>query len=1543
MPLNIVGLLPRSITNCAWFEGIFTMKKIPYAFTIFLFASCVALTGGYGSDWSDLDEGERKLFGSEKERKYPINAGVVEYERWENHRSFHFFWFLKLTEYPRYTMQRLLPFYYHLESRWDRREKKFVWFVVPYYRVRDFDYEYMTYFPFYTEKTRKNSKDWNILYLLYGGREYHAEKKESYFGVLPLFYHERLEYPNSNEYKTMFISPLFFRLHKTRKPSEENYLEFNFSPFHFFYRSASLHDRVRRWGIPLIPILYYGSDSDSRHFNAGWLIFDLLLERKSGTIRRSFLTPLWYYHHDAHPKDTMLITPLGYYHHKEIISSAPNEAQMQHEVRWWFPLVPLYYQHAGPEGTHRNALWIFDWHRNAEGSLSRLWIVPLAFYQQNSYFHFIPPLVYCSWQEGGDFSATGLWGYHHIRRAEDNPAEVKMRRWWAPIVPLVYSYSSPEEQHVNVCGFLFDIQWKNQHLSRFFSLPLWYYEHQADSENAFATRTASLFHFYEHKAANLPSGKTGRTTWWAPLFPLVYRSIDSEKGTHTNALWLFDWAHDKEGNYARFWFMPFVFHKRNEYFHLLAPLVYMNWNEGGSEYRAGIWGFEKTSPDTASSVQWYPIIPLYYHSRSREEGSLHNLFWLFSWSYGTDGNFSHIRFWPLAYYKPGEGGRRYFLPFYIRPEGWTQERGYSFGLPLLPYYCRWEGGETKVRLWAPVYWSWNDITLFGKEHTSGSIVLPLWISYKDESHELDIYLYGGSKSVSIGPLAPTLTLGLGKGEKDWYMDTEWSWLYNAFSISTRTPIRNPFAKKTPPENRKIVADDKTAESASAPHMKKRREISRDNSVEFWGIKLLFGWLCYEHADSQRHFRLFPLAWYSWDEASDNKIINFLLYFYSKSGDQVYHVLFPLYGLSRDGDSYFNAYLLNVFWSEYDAEHKRRELTFFWPLVNVYWTSNAPEGSGEESGWRLFPLIWHKNTKASDGYQRSRTISLLYYGYSSEFPKQSLTQRMMLSPLWYYWKETSDWEGASSSSKTFFFPIIPLYYSSTDSRSVPEKGARPAESSWKHTNFIIPLYYYSSARESARKRDEWTLTIPLLLFYTSTASVTYETDGGSPYTRTESITFFPGFYRTTEGENTHYNILALFDTGSNGRERSSYHTLIPLWYYSREERPNSEGGITRSLMIPLFPFLCMYEGNTESGYLFLPIPFLSYCSWERDAHTTVLAGIFWKSNSAQSNEGFLHLLPFFMSWRHPSNSYRGNPGETDRTILIPFLPLALLYDGTPSNGYWFSPLCLSYYGWNGNSRRITIAGLFWKYTNENATDNYLHLLPFWMYWEDLANNHYYYFIPCAGLYIQNYPHYRRVNWLLLFDYEHWDATDTTELDFLFGIISTKRTRHRREFEIALGLIAQYENHFNTPDWSARLLWLGYERRGERRTFNIMPIFYFRSLEQARAYELYRFPLSFWHYETDGQDIFHCVGFGAVYYRNYFSREHRDRALVLGGILFDYEEKPERGYESWGSLWGFLWNYEREEAGSFTKFTLLKFLFKRVYDNGETTYRIMGIGI
>ncbi len=1524
------------------------MKKTPFILLVISFIMIFAPLS-FAASWSDLKEGEREIFGSEKERKYPINAFFVEYERWENHRSFHFLWFLQSTDYPRYSSFHLLPFYYHLESKIDRREKKFAWPVLPYYRVRDLDHEYKTIFPLYASTTRPQSIDWNILYLVYGGKERKAERKESYFGILPVFYYQKMRDTGNDSKGMALITPVFFRYHKEKAGPTPEYQQTNFSPLHFYHRNRDGDRRTRTWGAPLLPLVYYHSSDTERHFNLGWLLFDAAWDRESGRVRRSFLTPLWFYwnrHISDTNNSTLLTTPFNVYRHhigpREDGSGDDNSPAEW--TRWWMPVFPLYYRYTSTEtGSHTNFLWFLDWERDTSHNLRRLWIAPIAFYQPGDYFHFLAPVGLMSWRESNNYFRAGIWGVHHSRRSETDPGETEMRRWWAPVIPLVYSSSTATERHVNILGPLFDINWENNRLQRFFTLPLWFFQRDRFSDTDYHTTTASLLHFYSHyhgpaDESGAASPAVDSTRWWAPIVPLVYHSSHTDEGTHTNFLWLFDWAHNADGSYRRFWFLPFVYHKSNSYFHIAPPLLYMSWRDGSDNFRTGPWGFSYSSASDNSSVFWFPIVPLYFHSDSPGRGSYNNLAWLFGWSYGPDGNFSHWRFFPLGYWKSGEGGRRYLFPLYIRPGGWTERDGYSLGLL---HYHRWEAGETRVRHFFPLYWSWNDLTIFGQERTSGNIALPLWISYKDDTFELDIYLWGGSKSVSMGPLAPALALGLGTREDKWYVDTEWSWFYNAFSVSTRTTISNPFANKKAPapviqQVKDISVADNGQPKDDAPHMNRRREVSRENSLNFWGFKVLFGWLCYERADTMRHFRLFPLTWYTWDQASDNKVFNMLIYFYSKSGDQSYHVLFPLYGLSRNGDSYFNAYLLNGYWSEYDAETRRREVTALWPFFNRYWTSGTREDGTAESGWRFFPLIWHKYNRYADGYERSRTLSPLYYGYETSIPGGT-RQRMMISPLFYRWKEHRESSGYSAESGTFFLPIIPLFYRSTESRSISAREGNPAENFTISTNFLIPFYYYNTLEESRKNRRESTFVIPILLFYNTSSSFMSRDETGAIREREGGMTFFPGFLRNVEGPESHYNIALLFDTGFNERDNSGYHMLIPLWYYSWDRpSPGSSDETVRSFMFPLLPILCMYEGSPRNGYLFFPF-ILTYWGWDNRESTFVLGGLWWRNSNPERAESYQHLLPFFMSWARTSYS---NPGETDRTIMVPFIPLLAFYDGTASDGFVFSPLTLSYHGWDSDERTTVLLGLFWNHSNPRSRESYFHILPLFMHWENerLQRNTYFF----LGLFWHSRPEYRRLNYLLLFDYERWDASDTTEIDLLLGIMSTRRTRYTREFEIALGLIASYQNRFNSPDWHMRLLWLGYDHSGNRRTANFMPLFYSRTIEGGRSYDLYRFPLSFWHYETNGRDVFHTVGFGLAYYRNYYADRNEDRAMVLGGTLFNYVEKPQRGYESWGSFWGILWEYEHEEEGAYNKFSLLKFIFKRVDDHGSVSYRVMGVG-
>ena len=60
------------------------------------------------------------------------------------------------------------------------------------------------------------------------------------------------------------------------------------------------------------------------------------------------------------------------------------------------------------------------------------------------------------------------------------------------------------------------------------------------------------------------------------------------------------------------------------------------------------------------------------------------------------------------------------------------------------------------------------------------------------------------------------------------------------------------------------------------------------------------------------------------------------------------------------------------------------------------------------------------------------------------------------------------------------------------------------------------------------------------------------------------------------------------------------------------------------------------------------------------------------------------------------------------------------------------------------------------------------------------------------------------------------------------------------------------------------------------------------------------------------------------------------MWLLGTLYNEVKYPERKYHARGSFWGLLWDYETEEETGFTKFTILKGLYKYRDRNGESDH-------
>ena len=88
-----------------------------FYFIVFWFFGSAYL---FAVDFDDVKEDQGKVYGSEKDKRYEIDAFFVEWENYPRknptHSSFHFLWLYNTTTYPKYTKTQLFPFY-NIETR----------------------------------------------------------------------------------------------------------------------------------------------------------------------------------------------------------------------------------------------------------------------------------------------------------------------------------------------------------------------------------------------------------------------------------------------------------------------------------------------------------------------------------------------------------------------------------------------------------------------------------------------------------------------------------------------------------------------------------------------------------------------------------------------------------------------------------------------------------------------------------------------------------------------------------------------------------------------------------------------------------------------------------------------------------------------------------------------------------------------------------------------------------------------------------------------------------------------------------------------------------------------------------------------------------------------------------------------------------------------------------------------------------------------------------------------------------------------------------
>ncbi len=752
-------------------------------------------------------------------------------------------------------------------------------------------------------------------------------------------------------------------------------------------------------------------------------------------------------------------------------------------------------------------------------------------------------------------------------------------------------------------------------------------------------------------------------------------------------------------------------------------------------------------------------------------------------------------FWfaPFVFHEFRDWGYRIYFPFYIRPAGTSEDDGLSFSLF---HYHSWSQANDTLWAWLyyhnikypepepgkepihedkkpleyyrhllPLYWSWQN------PDSSGSLILPIYLNYRDRYTKLHINLSGVAFKTFTGPFKPDLMINLEKKEENWFLDTDFSWLYNIFSMSWRSPVAG--------KDDEASADKIETGPAEKDVSIKKRSAAREDSIRFFGWEALFGLMAYKHADTRYHFRLLPLSWFTWDASSEDRLYMFLPFFlsyYSEEYNEGYFVLAPFYASQNEGESYRRGYLLNLYWDEYSAEENYREKTILWPFINWHY-------SPDKSGFRIFPVFWYRNWKEGEETV-SRSISLLHYSMSIKDAAGGYTYRRRINPFYYLHEESGERYG----SYTFFAPLLPLYYYSEDN----ESGENGLE--LKDSVSISPFHIYSghSVKNDIESVYSSTLMIPLL----------------------------PLFYRSTDGNYTHWNFLGIFDRCTDTDYSRFF--IFPLFYASQ-------------------------EGEVKYRNI------LGIIDWETGGETG----------------GSSMFLPFYL-WH--------GGGEWSLTL----------------------PLLLSYFSSGKDWSTKFIAGTYWH----------------------------------------SEPGYEHQNVLLMYDHVKYISgqKEYNEYDFLLSLAEIDISPEVMEMRMAWGALFEYTSSrtSNSYDFDALLWFAGFDNEQGGFHSRLIPVWYYQSYSPDDWFLVVPPLLSYFSEDSSGS--FDLALLGALYYRNEDRYAGEDRRMVLLGVLYNEVKSPERKYHARGSLWGLLWDYETEDKTNFTKFTILKGLYKYVDRNGDKEHTV-----
>ncbi|WCL48828.1 LA_1737 family protein [Leptospira sp. GIMC2001] len=1123
----------------------------------------------------------------------------------------------------------IVPIYYSSENSIDKHNNYF-WlidtnfdkyqqlinrfWIIPFYFYKQADYTYIV--PFYFHNTTTET----------------GQSTNSWFGIIPPIY--RSYSPNHSKFYLLN----FYTSELNLKSSKNSFTMF----FPFWFRSTN----AAGYSETFIPFLFYNETNSDSSSHTNLLVLYDHKNDKEGDLSRLWIAPFFFYEKENykyivpfyfHNTTTEtgqsadswfgIIPPIyrsyspnhSKFYFLNFYTSELNLQSSKDSFTMFFPFwfrstnaagysetfIPfLYYNETYTDSSsHTNLLVLYDQKNDKKGDLFSLWIAPFFFYEKENYNYIIP------------------FYFHNTTFATDEQSN----SWFGILPPIYRSYS---EKH-----------------SLFYLLNFY------TSEKNIETTKDNFTMFFPFLFRS--SNAAGYSETFLPF--LYYNETIPNSSSHTNVLIFYDQEFDENGDLSRLWLAPICFYAKDDYFYFIpfyfrknkkeendfaleASFLYYNYES--SEDSSKLIGIYYESESVTSEDKYYRnhIFPFYYSwlNRSNIPGPVEStpesgfLFLPFIYKNTTEDNRSFtnvlgfinyseddqdriqtINVLPIRFYKRDSYNIWFPFSFKIGEEASDSDEGLHFGTF---FYNRWNkeydkmwilnyySNEDKVNSYDttvlfPVYNSWK------REKSEGKLVFPLYLDlnlFNEESKVFDNYninILGIATQSTKGIFQSDIQLDIGKKSKYYYLDTDISWLYYAFRISNRIStkyIQDLFPTK---EDSELAKEEMSVLQSSnpSPRLVQKKEFTREDSYNFFGLNVLFGVFGYEAADTKRHIRLLPLAWLTYDTIADDNIyagplpLPFVWY---TSADIEYRIIFPIYGFQKSEEAERQSYGLFLFLQEAVLEDSRIETSIVWPLVNFH-SSDSKKGS------RIIPIYWQRTTFSENETSDSTIVPLGLTYINRTVRTNGDESNNLFSPFVFRSKEIEK----NKVQNSIFSPFALFYYRS---EAIAEQ---------ENIGFYSPIIFLNSSYKSDENtKSNWFLPVPFL-YHSKDANL-------------ESSNWnwlLIANYSSTKNLNT-YSIFPFvnlsFSNGIDDNKTLKRNWLFPF-FYSKSEELRKDNTVVNSYDFYSPIYISHQENGTETNIY----PLLGYYS-EIKPNQKYWNWMFLLSQNEEGNTSSFSIFPFY---------------------------------------------------------------------------------------------------------------------------------------------------------------------------------------------------------------------------------------------------------------------------------------------------------------------------